>query len=158
MDGRMDQSIHWSFHPFNPWSDRSIDRLIDRLIAHLAVSILFLCTAAPTRQFQQRSGKNPVRCHIMTHISYHHIIIWSYHHIIISFYHHIIVLSYHHIITSSDRQPKKNEKPLLSKLSRSSRDLCESLTDSHKSWDDRLNSPKSGVWIFVLWTAQKSQG
>ena len=111
-------------------------------------------TATSTRKFQQRSGKIPGRRHISYHhiiAAYHHIIILSsYHHIIISSYHHIIIiLSYHHIITSSDRQPKKNEKPLLSEFCRSSRDSRESLTDSRKSWDDRLNSPKSGVLIFL---------
>ena len=37
--------------------------------------------------------------------------------------------------------------PLFGEFSRSSQDLCESDYDSIKSWDDRLNSPKSGMWI-----------
>ena len=35
--------------------------------------------------------------------------------------------------------------PLLGEFSRSSRELCGSDKDSHKSRDDQLNSPKSGV-------------
>ena len=42
----------------------------------------------------------------------------------------------------------KNHTPLFGEFSRSSQDLCESDYDSHKSRDDRLNSPKSGMWIF----------
>ena len=38
----------------------------------------------------------------------------------------------------------KIHMPLLGEFSRSSQDSCESDYDSHKSWDDRLNSPKSG--------------
>ena len=37
--------------------------------------------------------------------------------------------------------------PSFSEFSRSSQDLRESDYDSIKSWDDRLNSPKSGMWI-----------
>ena len=42
----------------------------------------------------------------------------------------------------------KNHTPFFGEFSRSSQDLCESDHDSHKSRDDRLNSPKSGMWIF----------
>ena len=45
-------------------------------------------------------------------------------------------------------QVLKIHMPLFGELSRSSQDLCESDDDSQKSWDDRLNSPKSGMWIF----------
>ena len=38
----------------------------------------------------------------------------------------------------------KIHMPLLGEFSRSSQNSCESDYDSHKSWDDRLNSPKSG--------------
>ena len=41
-------------------------------------------------------------------------------------------------------QVLKIHMPLLGEFSRSSQDSCESDYDSHKSWDDRLNSPKSG--------------
>ena len=40
--------------------------------------------------------------------------------------------------------------PLFGEFSRSSQDLGESDYDSIKSRDDRLNSSKSGMWIFVL--------
>ena len=40
--------------------------------------------------------------------------------------------------------------PLLGELSRSSRDSFESDSDSKESWDDRLNSPKSGISCFCL--------
>ena len=47
------------------------------------------------------------------------------------------------------RFSRKSEKkiikmPLLGELSRTSLDSFESESDSNKSWDDRLNSPKSG--------------
>ena len=45
--------------------------------------------------------------------------------------------------------------PLFVDFSRSSQDLCKSLSDSHKSWEDRLNSPKSGMWIFKTWNGLK---
>ena len=41
-------------------------------------------------------------------------------------------------------QVLKIHMPLLGEFSRSSQDSCESDYDSHKSWDDRLNSSKSG--------------
>ena len=42
------------------------------------------------------------------------------------------------------------EIPLFGELSRSSRDSFESDSDSKESWDDRLNSPKSGISCFYL--------
>ena len=83
----------------------------------------------------------------------------AYHHIIIASVHHIISSSYHHIlIASSDCQPKQFWIPLLIEFSKLFRDLGESLSDWHIiSWDDRLNSLKSGMWIQCecskLWTA-----
>ncbi len=47
-------------------------------------------------------------------------------------------------------EPFKVQKfcmPFFGEFSRSSQDLRESDYDSIKSWDDRLNSPKSGMWI-----------
>ena len=41
-------------------------------------------------------------------------------------------------------QVLKIHMPLLGEFSRSSQDSCEADYDSHKSRDDRLNSPKSG--------------
>ena len=43
---------------------------------------------------------------------------------------------------------RKFHMPFLGEFSRSSQDLCESDYDSIKFWDDRLNSRKSGMWIF----------
>ena len=52
--------------------------------------------------------------------------------------------------TMSDKRTRKIHMPLFGKFSRSSRD-SESDYDSHKSRDNRLDSPKIGVWIlFVL--------
>ena len=42
-------------------------------------------------------------------------------------------------------QVLKIHMPLLGEFSRSSQDLYEAKSDSHKSWVDRLNSPKSGM-------------
>ena len=53
-----------------------------------------------------------------------------------------------HICLSAETHKSEDEKihmPLFGEFSRSSRDLGESDYDSIKSWDDRLNSPKSGV-------------
>ena len=41
--------------------------------------------------------------------------------------------------------------PFFGELGRSSQDLCESDYDSPKSRDDRLDSSKSGMWIFSCW-------
>ena len=38
--------------------------------------------------------------------------------------------------------------PFFGEFGRASKDLYESDYDSTKSWDDRLNSSKSGMWIF----------
>ena len=40
--------------------------------------------------------------------------------------------------------------PLFAESSQSSWDLCESQSESHKSRDDRLNSSKRGIWIFLM--------
>ena len=48
-------------------------------------------------------------------------------------------------------EPLKVQKfgmPFFGEFSRSSQDLLKSDYDSIKSWDDRLNSSKSGMWIF----------
>ena len=47
------------------------------------------------------------------------------------------------------RSPKIH-MPLFGEFSRSSWDLCKSLSDSQQSSDDRLNSPKSGMLIFLI--------
>ena len=49
----------------------------------------------------------------------------------------------------------KMHMPLFGEFGQSSRDSRESLSDSHKSQDDRLNSPKSGRWIFKSLTGLK---
>ena len=46
--------------------------------------------------------------------------------------------------------------PLFGEFSRSSRDLSRFDYDSHKSRDDRLNSPKSGMWIFLVFCARRA--
>ena len=44
---------------------------------------------------------------------------------------------------------KNLQMPLFGELSQTSQDLFESDSDSHKSRDVRLNSPKSGVFYFL---------
>ena len=95
--------------------------------------------------------------------SYDHMVIWSYGHMIIWTYDHMIIWSYtymsydhitvlwpyHHLTKSSYHHIfRKIHMPLFDEFSRSSQDLCESSSDPHKSWDDRLNSPKSCRQIF----------
>ena len=43
---------------------------------------------------------------------------------------------------------RKFRMPFFGEFGRSSQDLGESDYKSINSWDDRLNSPKSGMWIF----------
>ena len=87
----------------------------------------------------------------------HYLIISSYHHIIISSYHHIIISSYHHIITSSYQQPDFPEK----RTHHFSNNLDKRPGESsirkgfrYKSRDDRLNSSKSGMWIFLVFLVE----
>ena len=44
---------------------------------------------------------------------------------------------------------EKLKMPLFGELSRSSQDSFESESDSKESWDDRLNSPKIGIFNFL---------
>ena len=94
--------------------------------------------------------------HHITVASYHPLINLSYHHMVIPSFHHISILSLHHHITSSGycsvsntrlkkTKDSKFHTPLFGEFSRSSWELCESLSDSHESRDDRLNSPKSAM-------------
>ena len=47
--------------------------------------------------------------------------------------------------------------PLLGEYRRSSRDLSNFDYNLHKSWDDRLDSPKSGMWIFSSWNRESKK-
>ena len=53
-------------------------------------------------------------------------------------------------IYGRDRETSKNvKKTLFGELSQSSRDSFELESDSKESWDDRLNTPKSGYSTFL---------
>ena len=72
----------------------------------------------------------------------------SYRHIISS-YHNAIISACNHLIISSYCRHLQFEAPLLDEWSLPFLDSFESESNSNKSWDDRLNSLKSGMW-FVL--------
>ena len=55
---------------------------------------------------------------------------------------------------SVQQNTRKIHVPLFSEFGRSSRELCESDHNSTKSWDDRPNSPKSGMCVFGGWSTR----
>jgi len=82
----------------------------------------------------------------------HHIIILSHHHIIISSYHHIIS-SYQHTITSSCHhtiiwQDEKSTCHFWGNSADRPGIWSNCNQNTPKSWDDRPNSPKSGMQNF----------
>ena len=79
----------------------------------------------------------------------HHILISSYHHITISSFHHTIILSYHHTIISSYQQPdfpEKRTRHFSKNLDKRPGERTFRKGFRYK-WDDRPNSPKSGMLI-----------
>ena len=68
--------------------------------------------------------------------------------IIISSYHHITILPHQHIMPEQPKMPEKRTRHFSKNLDKCPVEslICKGLR--YKSRDDRLNSPKSGVWIF----------